>query len=264
MKTNEVIVQRQPRHILMSVVVVGVGEIFPLTSEQQGVIDNLGEVSDVFFVFNAPSKNSGKRVDPGKFCSLHSGMAYLECENLGSLNSGILKALQYSVEIFGKHLGYVITRVLDLGKFKDTTISNLVTLNNSTITRPVLSIKRLGSEILAKYYITETQECEQDIWHKVFSKCQCFSGPKIPILDNKLRGMNCRYTSLSEAAYLRTATVRLILSRLGTLEFSEFLESFEGLEPESFDYRYFLGSLLKDMGIDNIDSDPGELEIGKL
>lgn len=252
---DEVYVLHQPKHILMSIVVIGKGTGIPLTEEIQGNLDTLSGMSDVFYVF--PENGITKKdeyIDPRAFTSLHSGCGFISCSKLPMIGA-ILKALHYSTEIFGKHLGYSLTQAEWLVGIGERMFQNLVEINGSAMMKPVLEITRLGPKVLSQFYIKREAE---DTFRLPWEKKDNYKYP------SEWSGMYCKFTSPSKILFLRNSIVQLILSRYGDIDFVKFYSTFVDIPPYSWDMRYFIASLLKDMGIDNINNSIEDLEIGKL
>lgn len=224
MKKEEIYVINQPKHNLLSVVVVDCE--LPITKEVHKNINELRTISDVLFVFLEQHRNINKK----KFTSLYECCGYIEStENIGRT---IMKALIYGKEIFEHRFGYTIGNLSDLKRpgFTD----KLQKLIMSPISQPVFKLRRLSSE---EYY---------EIYNE---KRRCFLCNKENI-DN----MFCSYTSDSMMMFMRTRTIDVLFDFMNSNK--DVVDSFKKTDP-----RFFYASLIKFLNIEQVDENLEDLEI---
>lgn len=238
LKFDSFFILNQPKHITLSIVVI---TDVPLLEKEHNNLDKLSETSDIMFIFSKNLLNINKR----KFTSLYNGCGYVTEGD--SMTTTLLNTFEYSKEIFKKHIGtLIINNASNLGDENiNKLLKNIMEVNNSSIIKPILNIKRLNSgEVFNIYKIKN-----KNIFKKLINKQEDFLG------------MHSLYTSESKFIYFKNKTIDIILKLIQEDYFIDikYVESFK-----NYDVRYFLSSVIKKLNIDNLNQDIEELEINKL
>lgn len=224
MKKEEIYIINQPKHSLLSVVVVDCE--LPLNEKVHENINELRTISDVLFVFSDQHKNINKK----KFTSLYECCGYIESS--GNIGRTVIKALVYGKEIFEHHFGYTLGNLSDLLKGGFT--EKLQKVMMSPISQPVFKSKRLSSK---EYYEIYGEERK------------CFLCNKENI-DN----MFCSYTSDSMMIFMRAKTIDVLFDFMNSNK--DVIDSFKKTDP-----RFFIASLIKFLNIEQVDKNLEDLEI---
>lgn len=226
---EQVYVINQPKHITSSVIVVG--DIFPLPENIHNGIEQLCEVSDVLLVFAPTHFAHQKTINFDRFASLYRSCAWIESGAF--LGSTIIKLLKYDKEIFDCHRNTIF---YDFQKIGDINTDRIMSIVASSLSKPILEISRLGTEEFYDIY----RNNEED---KIIL-------PWIPKAKNMIKAF-CSYKATSDIVFLRENTVNTILNFCEGTGFSKtYVESFT-----DSDIMYFLGSIIRYLGIDYLDRD---------
>lgn len=233
---DEIFILHQPKYAVFSV--VSVNSSFPLSQKQHLEVDKLREFSDIFFIFSDKDFPESSKVDKNKFTSLYEGCGWIDCgENLCET---FLKTLQYSLEIFEKHVGFCIINLSDLENTNVEKYSGkVITMTASTSSSPVLKIDRLDSEEFYNIYTKKNTG--------LFKK------------SNPLENMYCSYKSTTNIVYFKRSIAGLLINFWKSSENNKYIKSFE-----QNDLRYFIASVFKFLTISTLDSDISDLDIGTL
>lgn len=224
MKKEEIYVINQPKHILLSVVVVDCD--LPLTQDVHENINELRSISDVLFVFSDRFQDINKK----KFTALYECCGYIE--STGNIGRTVMKAMIYGKEIFEKHIGFTVGCLSSLRKSGFS--GKLQTLLGSSISQPVFKLRRLSSE---EYY---------EIYKE---KRTCFLCNKENV-DN----MFCSYTTDSMMMFFRARTIDILFDFMNSNK--DVVDSFKKTDP-----RFFYASLIKFLNIELVDKNLEDVEI---
>lgn len=257
---GEIYVMSQPKHIIASIILMDTS--YPLEKETHDAIFKLGEISDLIFIFSSrdfPVEISGIKKD--KFTTLYKGCAFMEVGNYG-ISLGVMKMLSYCKEVFDKHLGYCISMSSLLGNIKDEDIDNIIKVQSSSIIKPIFKYSRLSSEEMYKFYaITEKEKDRKAI--KIFSMNNFGMDFFVErLLRDEYIEQDCRYCtwkSDSSLMYFKNGVINTFLDRLKENDTYQIVKTFTDT-----DIRYLFTNLTKICGIDIVNYNIGELEIGKL
>lgn len=231
MNKDEIYVLNQPKHSIISLVLVDRKE-FPLPDSEHESISKLHEFSDVFFIF--PKDIKGIRKD--KFTSLYEGCGWTEEDT--NLPETFLHAILYSFEIFECHVGFCISRLSDL-KPEIIDGPKIVTLTASNLGSQIFKTRKLGSQ---EFY---------DIYKET----------NLGILKRRsdFSNMYASYTSESPILYFKRSGLGVVIDFWRASEDNKYVRSFTLNDP-----RYFFASVCKYLGIKTIDSDVHDLNVGSL
>ena len=250
-----VYVLNQPKHIILSVVVVDCQ--VPLKTSIHNDLDKLIRYSDVIFIFCNDKFSSNKKIDKRKFTSLYQACGFIESS--GNLAKTLFTVLEYSKEIFKKHIGITISN-LDNIDITDIQIKNLIEINGSAIMKPVFKIRRLESNELFEIYERDIESEEIEAKFKITTSILNFIDRKNKIITEDNYGMFKCYTSDSKLLYFKNGTINLILNFVNNPESTNYINSFEN----ELDIRSVLSSIIKKLGIDNLNQNIEDLEINNL
>lgn len=235
---DEIYIQRQPKHPIVSLILVD--DETPLTNEQHSNLEELTRLSDVLFIFSDDLFPASRQISKNKFTSLYEGCGWIDGgENLAV---SYLKSIQYGLEIFEVSIGFCIIRLSDLRtKLPDNFESKIINITSSGVSSPIFKIRRLDS--------TEYFEIYKKYGSGLFKRNQ------------DIENMYCSYTSDSKIVYFKKQIMRQIVDfwRSTGKEENKYITSFTKSDP-----RYFLASVSKFLGIQIIDSNIEDLDIGKL
>ena len=252
-----VYVLNQPKHIILSVVIVDCS--IPLIDRIHKDLDKLVKFSDVIFIFCEDKFINNKKINKRKFTSLYQACGFIESS--GNLARTLFTVLEYSKEIFKKHIGITISNLDDIN-LTDTQIKNLIEINGSAVMKPVFKIRRLNSDELYESYSNKEFEEYDDIELENF-KLASF----ILKLFNKKReenndtiGMYKCYTSDSRLLYFKNGTINILLNFVNDERMKNYIDSF----IDDLDIRGILSSIIKKLNIDNLNQNIEDLEINNL
>lgn len=252
-----VYVLNQPKHIILSVVIVDCS--IPLIDRIHKDLDKLVKFSDVIFIFCEDKFINNKKINKRKFTSLYQACGFIESS--GNLARTLFTVLEYSKEIFKKHIGITISNLDDIN-LTDTQIKNLIEINGSAVMKPVFKIRRLNSDELYESYSNKEFEEYDDIELENF-KLASF----ILKLFNKKReenndtiGMYKCYTSDSRLLYFKNGTINILLNFVNDERMKSYIDSF----INDLDIRGILSSITKKLNIDNLNQNIEDLEINNL
>lgn len=249
-----VYVLNQPKHIILSIVVVDCQ--VPLKTAMHHDLDKLVRYSDVIFIF-CNKFSSNKKIDKRKFTSLYQACGFVESS--GNLAKTLFTVLEYSKEIFKKHIGITISNLDDID-VTDTQIKNLIEINGSAIMKPVFKIRRLESNELFEIYERDVESEEIEAKFKLTTSILNLIDRKNKIITDDDYGMFKCYTSDSKLLYFKNGTINLILNFVNSPKSTNYINSFEN----ELDIRSVLSSMIKKLGIDNLNQNIEDLEINNL
>lgn len=227
---DEIYILHQPKHSVISIVLVD--SEFPIPEPQHESLAKLLGFSDIFFVF--PKNVNGIKKE--KFTSLYEGCGWVE-EGIG-LPKTYLQTILYILEIFECHIGFCISRLSDL-KTDIIDPQKIISLTGSSLRSPVFKTRKLTS---SEFY---------DIYKETNSG--------IFKTKSDSSNMYASYTSESPILYFKRSNLGTIVDFWRSIEDNKYINSFTLKDP-----RYFFASVCKFLGIDIIDSDIHNLDIGKL
>lgn len=259
---NGIYVINQPKHVVTSIILMD--SSYPLTNKVHEILFKLGEISDLIFVFSSkvfPVETSG--INEEKFTTLYQGCAFIDVREQG-LSSGLIRLLRYCQEIFDKHLGYTISMCSSLEEsdiLEDDTLENILKVQASNVIKPIFSSRRLQPEELYEFYKKDRGSKKKYNLTKLFLPSDLLSY-YTEIEKEFLEENDCRYCtwkSESPIMYFKSGVVRAILDKCTSTEGEIFVNTFT--DP---DIRYLFTNLTKFYGIESINHDIGNLEIGKL
>ena len=250
-RKNEVYVANQPQHAVISLIIVG--DTWPLSENLHDNIFRLEEISDVVFVFSDKYFPGHKNIDKNKFANLYRACAWIESDE--SLSETIFKILKYSEAIFQKHVGYCFMNSWDIEqKLTQDTLDNIVKATSSDLYKPIFKLYRLSNEELWNIYKIEPHESieynKTSILRK-FLKLDKYNKPT----DNS--NMFSTYSSKSDILLLKKQVINTLINFDNTDEL--------GISKTFItnDIRFLLASLVKYLGIDNINCSIENLKLGK-
>lgn len=246
MNKNEIYVLNQPKHTIMTCVIVF--NVFPKSQDIHDAFDKLQGISDLMFIFQ---NDVEQYINPRKFASLYQACGFIISES--NIDYSLIKSMYYSKEIFGKHISYLITTDTNLEEVEnlDKTINNISQVNISTIQKPVLEIVRLTDKQLFDYYTLEPE--------KNFTKFKKFLGFD---KSSDVFNMFTTHTTSSNIVFVRAVTMENFLELFGESDKKviNFLNSFQTNKfPGSM-----LASYFRQAGILTMNKDIESLDINKL
>lgn len=227
---DEIYILHQPKHSILSIILVN--SEFPIPEPQHNSLSKLLEFSDVFFIF----PKSIKGIDKEKFTSLYEGCGWIE-ESL-RLPETYLHAILYSLEIFECHVGFCISRLSDL-ILDIIDPQKIISLTGSSIVSPVFKTRKLTSPEFYNIY----KETNSGIFKT----------------KSDSSNMYASYTSESPILYFKRSNLGTIVDFWKSVEDNKYINSFTLKDP-----RYFFASVCKFLGINTLNSDIHDLDIGKI
>lgn len=228
---NEIYILHQPKHSILSIVLVDKKE-FPLSEHEHQSISEIQEFSDIMFVFPWYAKG----IQPEKFTSLYGGCGWIR-EN-DSLIETYMKTILYGLEIFERHVGFCISRLSDLGKIQGKIQGNkILTLTASNMSSAVFKTRKLNSDEFYEIY-------KESRINSIFR-------------PHDTSNMYASYTSDSAVLYFKRSNVGTIVDFWKSSDNNKYIKSFILEDP-----RYFFASVCKFLNISTIDSDIQDLDIG--
>lgn len=241
MNSDAVYVKKQPKTGIATIVIMD-NEDFPLETASHDNLDKLCTFSDVMLVF--PKDN--KRILIPKFANLY-GICSYRIGSSGKVSIELTEMLRYCVNVFeGQHSTFLITdesRLSTLPLTEDT-IQKITNIIVSGAALPILEIERLGSEELYSIYKNEgeTEENNKSLWSTIFNP-----GKEYDATSSKLRDrMWSTHRTKTGIVFMRKPVVDHLILDPDYSYMDTFSES---------DFGYYLASLIKEKGIDNIQSD---------
>lgn len=253
-----VYVLNQPKHIILSVVVVNCS--IPLIDRIHKDLDKLVKFSDVIFIFCENKFINNKKINKRKFTSLYQACGFIHSS--GNLARTLFTVLEYSKEIFKKHIGITISNLDDIN-FTDTQIKNLIEINGSAVMKPVFKIRRLNSDELFESYGKEFEEYD-DVELENFKIAsfilKLFNKKKEKEDESDTIGMYKCYTSDSRLLYFKNGTINILLNFANDERMKNYIDSF----IDDLDLRGILSSIIKKLNIDNLNQNIEDLEINNL
>lgn len=252
-----VYVLNQPKHIILSVVVVNCS--IPLIDRIHEDLDKLVKFSDVIFIFCEDKFINNKKINKRKFTSLYQACGFIESS--GNLAKTLFTVLEYSKEIFKKHIGITISNLDDIN-LTDTQVKNLIEINGSAVMKPVFKIRRLNSDELYESYSNKEFEEYDDIelvnFKLVSFILKLFNKKKEE--ENDTIGMYKCYTSDSRLLYFKNGTINILLNFANDERMKSYIDSF----IDDLDIRGILSSMIKKLNIDSLNQNIEDLEINNL
>ena len=262
-KKDEMYVVNQPKHLLLSVVLMDY-EKYPLPDDIHNGLCELSEISDMIFIFSDNHfDNSG--IHKSKITSLYQGCAFIDSS--GKLPRTFFKALLYDKEIFSKHLGTSIIRCQDLSNcldIKNKLFENLIKVNQSKVNKPIFNIYRLSSNDIYNFYKDENDTKETHTYHSTLNMFENSLLYLLSLKDYDKFEVDCRYCtwgSKSRVIYFRNTTINLFLEQMIKSEedFYKFIDTFTDK-----DIRFLFAGLSKKFGIGCINHNIEDLDIDKI
>lgn len=263
MKVNKdkVYIFNQPKHIFISLVIVK--NNIPLTTEIHNAIEKIREISDVIFIFSDFHFPKTKNINKIKFSNLYRGIGFIDLSD-DNIGNGIFKILEYSDQIFNKHLGSIIFDTDS--NINSENIENIkekiLQIGSSSIIKPILKIERLSTENFYELYKEDEKEKEEKINKQKFFRFPMFINKcknSDTVFEN-LKGAYCSYTTDSDIIFLKSSLTSILLSKYQSDEIKNIINSFSYND----NFRYMIASLLKILDIDNVDCNILDLDINKL
>lgn len=261
---EEMYIVNQPRHLMISIILMDY-DYYPLPDNIHTGLCKLSEISDIVFIFS-DSHFDNSKISKEKITTLYQACAFIDSS--GNLPRTIFKALQYDKEIFGKHIGITISRCQDLQESTPKLFENLEKINQSRIIKPVFKIRRLSSTELYNFYYTPSEEKRKKKWKCIFDECLYFyhrhilksvifpwTRVDVPDPADYIDCRYCTWGSNSSVLYFRNTTIGIFLEKVD----KEFIDTFTDPDP-----RYLFAGLVKKNGIDCLDYNIEDLDIGKL
>ena len=244
---DEIFVINQPKHAILSLVVVDCE--FPIPELSHEVMEKLKDSSDVFLVFSDKYFSKSKSINKNKFANLYGVCGWIDSED--NLYNTILKSVQYSIEIFNKHVSFSIINMSDVKSLGENYFSNILNITGSTVTKPIFKLRRLSSREFYNIYSNETDEPKKKttIFNKIFNK----DG------DEDMSNMFNSYTSSSTSMFFKKNTMKLFIDFWEDKKSKTYIDSFD-----TGDFRDFFASMVKYLGISIIDCNMEDLNIGNL
>jgi len=258
MNKNAVYVLEQPKHSIVSIVLVN-SEKLPLSPICHKNIDLLREFSDIFFVFS--DKFNNREVNIPKFSNLYGACSYL-CGDSTRIGFPIFTAISYCSNVFEKHYAYMITDTDKLGKVdkledKKKLLQEIALSGNDS---PIFKIDRLGPEELGSIYLTESYADEEDNSEKdnvgIISSLLNFWKKRRKNKEADNIRLWSTHNSSSPILYIKSGTIKNLLNDYETEWFKDYLSSF--VEE---DLTYIFASYIKKLGLKNIDQSILEINI---
>lgn len=254
MKTekNEMYVLRQPEHAILTAVIVN--EPIPFAETIHNNVDKLVENSDVVFIYSGV----WEKIDLNKLASLYSVCAWIEVKD--SISETLFKVFEYSLEIFDKHVGFNVTDLESLKEgLSSKFFSNTLSVLQSTITKPVFKIRRLNELELFTFYANT-----KDADNSNKSLLSRWSNKKENSSQDDF-GTFCTHRAISNVLFIKRGTIKLMLDFIKEFDASENHEPSKLFDIRTFnDCRYLLASFIKYIGIETLDFNIEDLDIGKL
>lgn len=227
--TDEVYVVNQPKHSLISVVLVDRLN-YPVRDITHNRLFKLSEISDLFIVFK-----DARGIDPDKFAKLYTACAWIVKDVVKTEVETFLKALEYSMVIFDSHAGYL---TFELDCLPDMSNMKLEEIVASGINWPIFEAKRLSANEMHDIY--EVEE-DRSLFQKLFNT------------DDGRR----EYTTWKMTSYVAFFRPWLIPRFMDLSE--DYIRSFTW-----GDIKYFMASACEYLGVNRIDSDIYDLDINKI
>ena len=250
---DEIFIINQPSHAVLSLVVVD--SEFPIPELSHEVMERLKDSSDVFLVFSDKYFSKSKKINKNKFANLYGVCGWID--SMDNLYYTILKAVQYSIEIFAnKHVAYSLINMSDVKNLGNSYFDNILSVTGSTVTKPIFKLRRLNSreffDIYSEYSEDENKKkkgCK--IINRIFKKEE----------DNtcSITNMFSSYTSTSTSMFFKKNTMNLFINFRDDEKSKSYIDSFD-----TSDFRNFFASMVKYLGISIIDSSIERLNVGNL
>lgn len=245
MKKDEVYVLNQPKHLILSIIVVDTK--FPLSQKTHENLSKLLEISDIGLVFSDKYFPEQLKIDKRKFSSLYQSCFFIDSEyNVGLT---VMKSLLYGRAIFDNHIGYTISMLSDLENLVPDDLDKLLKITGSSIAKPVFKIRRLDTneffEIYNKDDKKEKSPTKISLYRKILERLR---GNE---LQNDERRMYSIWHSNSKFMHFKSSVVGLICEEYCLNDKNlEVINTFDEADP-----RYLFSSLIKMMGIDILNLD---------
>lgn len=256
---DKVYVINQPKRIINAIIVV-TGD-FPLPDSIHEGLDRLQEKADISFIFCNKHYTESSRVNKRKFSQLYRAMSFIDSS--GNIGESIFKLLDYNSSLYPNFISYVIS---DTKKEITSDFCNkLLEVSGSSIIKPILRIKRLGSEELSNLYkndypMVEVKESGvQKFLNLLFPGEQIINRYCCKEEDDDL-GSYCTHSSDSIGIYFRASTIKILLMEYSSEKMKEIIRTFINIP----DPRYIIPSIIKYLDINNLDIDLEKLEINKI
>ncbi len=214
-------VVNQPKKSILSVIIIDRESLDkPLEKEIHSGIDEVSEMSDVVFIFPSGSET---KVDCEKFTNLYSGCAWI----VGDWEDALLEVLEYSYEIFSKHVGYIL---LDLSSVPEYPIDTVINITLSDSRSVIFKIERKTPEQLFDYYKVIREIPEKKLW-------EIWKQPKKNTTTNNFYTL---WGTDSKFIYLRPQHITQYLEK------RKLVDTFDS-------YRDFFASITKNLEIQHLD-----------
>ena len=250
MNKDSVYIIKQPEHTILTVMTVP--NIFPLENDVHESISKLNKISDIIFIFRSPSLD---KINIPKFSNLYNVCGYYIAEQ-NNPGEAALEVLVYGYEVLRKHTSY-LTLEIDYapGISSDKALANIQTVNASSIVKPIFEGRELNSEEFFDIY-KKPEKTEKETGNSWWG---WWKNTKNEEDETDKKGMWTRWTSISNAIWLRSRTIGLLKDKYEDPEFNQYSNTFTDLNPDKL-----LISLLKKLGIDNINASIETLNVNSL
>lgn len=236
-------VGQKHRHIS----IVLVSNILPLEEIHHTFLDKLAEWSDIIYIFPEVDYSGYASLSRKKFTSLYNGMAWTE-ENSRKSNivECLIFSLSYILNVFSSYSGVSLINLNGVNEEnKEKLLENLPKIYGSEIVQPVLNIQRVDPVSLFYLYMDAV---DQKLGKGLFGD------------DYNNFGMYTRFFTSDPVIFLRMSTISEILKY--TESKPDYTKSFSYLDTsEAFT---FLASVIRELGLTNLNSSIEILDINKL
>lgn len=237
------------KHKHISIVLVS--DVLPLGDNHHNFLDKLSVWSDIVYIFPEVTFSGYNDINRKKFVSLYNGLAWTEVNKERSLVDCLLFSLSYILNIFSNYSGVSIIRLDSIEeKTTDKLLGNLQKVYASEVIQPVFKIQRQDSASLFYLYSVLVKE---KLGNKLFRDIWCDKET-----DNL--GMYTRYSTFDPVIFLRPITIKDILNY--TDSNPDYISSFSYLDPNTL--FEFMASVVKEIGITNLNASIETLDINKL
>ena len=231
--TDEVYVVNQPKHSLISIVMVDNLKEDPLRESIHERLFKLSEVSDLFIIFK-----DVEGIDPDKFAKLYTACAWIVKDMARTEVQTFLKALEYSVVVFNSHAGYLAFEAEKIKDVYEVDNEQLEEINASGLNWPIFKAQRLDADEMHRIY---TINEERGFFRNIFG-------------TDEERREYTTWKMTSSIAFFRP----WLVPRFMDLN-EDYINSFTWK-----DIKYFLASACEYLGIKRIEADIFSLDINKI
>lgn len=270
MNYNEVYVINQPEHTILSIIVMDTK--FPLTEVSHSYIEKLQKFSDTCFLFSDKLFES-KNVNKKKFTSLYDGNCFISAQG-NSILPMVLKALNYSIEIFKKHNSFLIFNLSDFEKYSEEEFGkfreNTIKINSSGVMHPILRIKKLNNEELFEYYNEETRDYNEQSGNRFldfFASGSSYIGKKLCLnyFTESFASKDVPENNKNIYSSWKTNSIVQFFKRDTILKFIDFLENNPGFIDtfEGWGIDMIFSTLVRRLKLKNHNNGIEELDLGE-